>query len=423
MKLLYISHLPLDRIIGGGISREFNLLLQAAKRHEVTAIIPCAPQRETALQSTLSAHAVRVVSVPLIPPLRAFAGLHTFVRLLQRRSVGWDLIQPSLQLAIDTTLANCTFEIIHLSTPFLRRLRLPSYCSIVSNTHNVEWEIFHRGLHESRSLRKRIHFALMGTFVRRDEVACCRLCDVVMAVSERDRQLFRKDLPNLHAVVVPNGVDTSFFAPPETPLPGEDGLLLFTGSMDYYPNEQAAKILINEILPLVQRQIHNARVAIVGANPTDSLRQLASEKVIITGMVDDIRPWFARAQVVVVPLRIGGGTRLKILEAMAMSAPVVTTSLGCEGLNVEHGRNIFIKDDNESFVEAVVYLLKNPQQRKTIARAARALVIEQYAWSAIGQSLQAAYQVATSKSRHAAQKNGSSPSPIDKGACAMPEGT
>lgn len=295
---------------------------------------------------------------------------------------------------------NSAFDLIHLTTPFLRRLRLPQI-PIVSDAQNVEWDIIQRGKQEARNLRQYFDFSMMGTFVRKDEVACCHDSSAVMAVSHHDQLLFRKDLPDTPLTVVPNGVDTDYFTS-QNPKPEKDGLIIFTGAMDYFPNHQAATIMIKSILPLIHQTIPSAQLVIMGANPSQSLQKLASSHVGITGRVEDVRPWLSQAQIAVVPLRIGGGTRLKILEAMAMNTPVVSTPLGCEGLEVEHGVNILIADDHKSFAQSVIDLLVNPELRKSLSQKGRTLVLEHYRWDIIGESQEASYDIGlTSKHKTA----------------------
>jgi glycosyltransferase involved in cell wall biosynthesis len=390
-----ISHLPLDQINSGSAIRVINLLKQAACRHEVTIIVPCAPQLETILRDILPEDLCKVIITPLLPPLRAINGIATMKRLLHRRSIGWDLITPSLQQTVDRAFKNGVFDLIHLTTPFLRRLQLPEL-PIVSDTQNVEWDIMQRSKREARTIHQYFNFLMMGTFVRKDEVACCRKSTMVMAVSPRDQQLFCKDLQGTPIVVIPNGVDTDYFTP-QNPRPEKDRTIIFTGAMNYYPNHHAAKNFIKSIFPLIQNSIPDVQLVIVGANPPQSLLDLASSQVIITGRVPDVRPWLSQAQIAVVPIRVGGGTRLKILEAMAMNIPVISTSVGCEGLDVKNGKNILIADDDKHFAKSVVNLLTNREIRVSLSEQGYALVMEQYRWDSIGRLMENSYNELTSK--------------------------
>jgi glycosyltransferase involved in cell wall biosynthesis len=184
------------------------------------------------------------------------------------------------------------------------------------------------------------------------------------------------------------GVDTEFFSP-RGPAAGKR--LVFTGSMDWLPNEDAMTYFCRDILPLIRAQEPDVAVSIVGRAPTPAVTRLAEDAGIeVTGRVDDVRGYIEQAAAYIVPIRIGGGTRLKIFEAMAMGKAVVSTTVGAEGLPVTHGENVLIADDPTSFARDVVRLLRDPARRVQLERAARQLVVERYDWSAVAAQLDAA---------------------------------
>jgi glycosyltransferase involved in cell wall biosynthesis len=185
--------------------------------------------------------------------------------------------------------------------------------------------------------------------------------------------------------VVPNGVDTEFFrlgTEAERPLE-----LLFTGAMNYAPNADGVAHFCAEILPRIRAVVPDVSLSVVGRDPPPRIQSLARGGVTITGTVPDVRPWMNRAAVFVVPLRVGGGTRLKILEALASGRAVVSTSLGCEGLDVKHGDNILVADTPAAFADAVVRCLRDPGLRRELGARGRALVEQRYRWDAIGLGL------------------------------------
>jgi glycosyltransferase involved in cell wall biosynthesis len=181
---------------------------------------------------------------------------------------------------------------------------------------------------------------------------------------------------------VPTGVDVDHFTAPV----GADTLpfdLVFVGSMDWMANIDGAKWLFAEVLPLVRQRHPSCRVALVGRNPSTGLREQAEAAgVTVTGTVDDVRPYLWGAAVSIVPLRVGGGTRLKIFEAMAAGCPVVSTTIGAEGLPVQHGEHLWIADTPQAFADGCSTLLENESQRRSLAAAARHLVGDQYSWVA-----------------------------------------
>jgi glycosyltransferase involved in cell wall biosynthesis len=216
--------------------------------------------------------------------------------------------------------------------------------------------------------------------------------DGVLAVSDVDRQTFARLYPDaigrpVH--VVPTGVDTEYFTPADPMSPPDGRSIVFTGSMDWLPNEDAMLFLCREMLPLIRREEPDVTLSIVGRAPTPAVAALAGHHgVVVTGRVDDVRPFVRDAAVYVVPLRIGGGTRLKIFEAMAMGKAVVSTGVGAEGLPVTRGEHVLLADEPHTFARAVVRLLRDVGRRRRLEDAARALVLERYDWSAVAGTLE-----------------------------------
>jgi glycosyltransferase involved in cell wall biosynthesis len=250
-------------------------------------------------------------------------------------------------------------------------------------THNVEAIIWRRHFEMARNP---LWKTLSWWEWKRMEAAERRYlqkADHVLAVSENDRTTFARFLDPQKLTVTQTGVDTEFFQPIlETETPNS---LVFTGSMDWLPNEDGIFYFANEVFPLILRQVPDVTLCIVGRNPSRRLQHLASRtsNIQITGWVDDVRPYLARCAVCIVPLRIGGGTRLKIFEAMSMAKAVVSTSIGAEGLPVRNGEHLLIADDPASLAENTLQLLGNNSQREEIGRAARHLVEEHYSWSTV----------------------------------------
>lgn len=265
-------------------------------------------------------------------------------------------------------------------------------CPSVLFTHNVEAEIWRRHAeHAAKPVFRRLLAQQCRRMLRFERNALARF-DLVLAVSDTDRQTFEGLYP--HALrapihVVQTGVDTSFFTPDGgTP---ERAHIVFTGSMDWLPNEDGVVYFCREILPRIRQAEPDATFSIIGRSPTPAVRRLAEDhNVEVTGRVDDVRPHVARGAVYVVPLRIGGGTRLKIFEAMAMGKAVVSTTVGAEGLPVTSGRDVMIADDPSRFSDAVVHLMRNAQARQAIEAAARRLVVERYDWSAVAMDFEEA---------------------------------
>jgi glycosyltransferase involved in cell wall biosynthesis len=226
--------------------------------------------------------------------------------------------------------------------------------------------------------------------MRREELEACRRQDAVFVTSLRDKEILDHDVPDIPKYVVPNGVDMSYFTPSQTTP--EPYTLVFTGMMAYVPNYDGMLYFLDEILPRIHRRMPGVRLYIVGNRPPPDLLKRASDRVVVTGYVDDVRPFIHKASVYVVPLRMGSGTRLKILEAMAMKTPIVTTSIGCEGIDVQDGVSVRIEDEPEGFADAVVDLLGNAALRETLIRNGYELVSSRYDWPIIHKTADALYQ-------------------------------
>lgn len=223
--------------------------------------------------------------------------------------------------------------------------------------------------------------------------------DVNIVMSEPDATALRRLAPDARTAVVPNGVDTVYF---QGEAVDEGPALIYTGGMNMFANRDAVLYFLRDIWPAIRARIPEVRFFAVGQDPPPELRAIASAdpQVVVTGYVDDIRPLVRRASVYVVPLRVGGGTRLKVLDAMSMGKALVSTSVGCEGLDVTAGEHLLIADDPGAFAEATVSLLADDRRRRALGHAARALVEETYAWPVVGRRLFDAYRQAAEARHH-----------------------
>ncbi len=234
--------------------------------------------------------------------------------------------------------------------------------------------------------------------LRRYEAQACRCADRVLAVSDADAAALQRLVPDLDVTVIPNGIDTQVYRPatfdPQPPTPS----LVFTGTMDFRPNVDAVLWFAREVLPRVRAEIPEAHFVVVGQRPHRRLDALRGDTAVtLTGWVEDTRPYIAQAAVYVAPLRIGGGTRLKLLEAMAMGKPVVATRLGAEGYPVRDGCELLLADTPADFAAAVVNLLHTPERGAELGRAARAFVEERYDWRVIVPRVEAVYEEVASR--------------------------
>jgi glycosyltransferase involved in cell wall biosynthesis len=232
--------------------------------------------------------------------------------------------------------------------------------------------------------------------LQRYERRACLVADRVAAVSEADAEALRRLLPDLAPAVVPNGVDMTYYTAQVPPLGAGEapagGDLVFTAKMDFRPNVDAVLWFIQEVLPLIRRELPATRFWVVGKDPHPRLAPLADEPgVVLTGWVQDVRPYIDAAGVYVIPLRVGGGTRLKVLEAMAMGKAIVSTGLGCEGFDLVPGQELVVADEPAPFARAVVHLLGDPDLRGRLGRAARRFAGARYDWRMIVPKMERLY--------------------------------
>jgi sugar transferase (PEP-CTERM/EpsH1 system associated) len=386
MKILWVKAGGLVPPDSGGKIRSYNILRQLARNHSIT-FFSFHDAHGNDAHGELADVFDRVVCLPLnLPAPKSLAemkeyALHLFSRepynisKFCRPEVRRELLHVLQQQPYDLIL--CDFVIAAGAIPW------DWPCPKVLFTHNVEAEIWrrHYGIAKNplwKALSRR-EWRRMQAAERR----YLQLADHVLTVSENDRDFFAQFLNPEELTVIPTGVDVEYFQPQAAEeIPDS---IAFTGSMDWLPNEDAILYFIEEIFPLVRRQIPDASLCVVGRKPSSRLQALRemNKNLQITGWVEDVRPFLARSAVSIVPLRIGGGTRLKIFEALSMSKAVVSTSIGAEGLPVRHGEHLLIADDPPAFANAVVSLLRNPERRKQIGIAARDLVQTNYSWTQV----------------------------------------
>lgn len=247
--------------------------------------------------------------------------------------------------------------------------------------HNVESEIWRRHAANGSGPARKLIYGLEFSKMLRYEQKMVRRFDHVVAVSEHDKKLMTAWVDPARVTVVPTGVDTGQFCPRQQPRQ-EEPLVVFVGAMDWEPNVDAAKYFCAEIWPLVLAQVPEAKFRIVGRNPDRRVQALAGSSVEVTGRVPSVVEHLREAAVVVVPLRVGGGTRLKIYEAMAVGKAVVSTTVGAEGLDVHHGRDMILADSPVRFAESVITLLSDADLRSRQGRAAADLAAN-YGWPRI----------------------------------------
>lgn len=295
----------------------------------------------------------------------------------------WRLRSSTMRSAVSNRLVNQRFDIILCDDVYQMENLPPSpRVPIVLNKHDITYEIVERFLkHESNPL-KLIYGWAEYRQLRRFENRSCREVAAVWVCSERDRALLAGNNPSVPFKVVPNALDIENYEPSET----DDGrTILFVGAMDWLPNRDAVEFFVSEVMPELRRLVPDVSFVVAGREPPRDFRRRFEDlrDVRFTGMLADLRPLIAQAAICTVPLRIGSGTRIKILEAAAMAKPVVSTTVGAEGLSFADGKEIIIADEPRKFAHAIADLLGDRRRRVKVGREAHKCVAAKYSISAL----------------------------------------
>lgn len=383
MKILWVKAGGLVPADLGGRIRSYQILKQLARRHQVTLFTFYAEQAGDS-HAALKEPFERVECLPLkMPAPRSLAETWRYGRNLFS-SVPYTMskfCRPEVRKRLGRLLEEENYDVIICDFLFAAGV-IPwqNPCPKVLFTHNVEAVIWKRHYEVARNpLWKLISWREYRT-VERSERWYLNRADQVLTVSEVDRSYFARLIDPSRIAVIPTGVDAEYFQP--ALIPEQPGLLIFTGAMDWMPNEDGILYFVHEVLPRIRAEFPIVTLRLVGRSPSARVRALAQSVpgVQVTGRVEDIRPFVGEAQVYVVPLRIGGGTRLKIFEAMAMGKAVVSTTVGAEGLPVHHGQDILLADSAQELASGVLTLLRSSTIRRSLGQAARRLVAENYSW-------------------------------------------
>lgn len=408
MKLLWLNAgllLPLDK---GGKLRTWHLMRHLAKRQAITYLSFEDPSQTDADRDGMREVCERLITVPREDApkgtWRFYAGAARYVvdripyAVAKYRSSAYRLKLGELLARERFDAVVCDFlpPVVNLPAVFDGTARRPA---TILFTHNVEAELWRRHAEMAANPASRALLGQQWRRMLRFEGGALARFDLVLAVSEADGRTFERLYPGALKApvhVVQTGVDTEYFTP--SPAQPDPAHLVFTGSMDWLPNEDGMTYFCREILPRIRRTEPEATLSIVGRSPTPIVKRLAEiPGVEVTGRVDDVRPHIARGSVYIVPLRIGGGTRLKIFEAMSMARPVVSTTVGAEGLPVTPGQDVVIADEPARFAQAVVHLIRDAATRRSIAAAGRQLVVAKYDWSAVTADFESALERLTTR--------------------------
>ena len=397
MKILWLKTGPLHPLDTGGKIRTYNMLRALKRAHDVTYMSLCPPEVSEDVRKSAAEYCHRAAWIPWqetrkgsvrfgVELLRNFLGsrLPYVIQKYRSAPMAAAIHDADAKGAADLIVCDFLTPAVNLIWPG-RRLKTPSLLF----QHNVESLIWQR-LHDTADGLKRFYLRGQWRRMARFEREACARFDGVVGVSDEDCGLMRKELGAENVLgSVPTGVDCEYFGASQWPR--QDHSVVFLGSMDWMPNIDAVEFFTSEIWPAVKKQFPHATFMVVGRNPPAKLKELEKRipGVRVTGTVDDVRPFLGASAVMVVPLRVGGGTRIKIFEGMATGIPVVSTRIGAEGLPVAHGENILLADTPADFAARITELFQQPARALKIGAAGRALVLTRFSWESVNKIFEA----------------------------------
>jgi glycosyltransferase involved in cell wall biosynthesis len=387
MRILWVKMGGLWPSTTGGRVRSLHIVSALCRHHRVTLVTTHGPGDDPEGLARRLPDCHQVVSIPYDVPKRGSSAFPLTVARSWLSSYPVDLWKWRIDEVRDQVreIASREQSEIIVSDFLFAAANVPlgGDVPVVLFEHNVEYLIWKRLSTLEQNPLKKLLFEIEWRKLRDKEAELCGLADLTIAVSEEDRMRLADLAPAATTGAIPTGVDTSYFAPAGRPqIPAR---LVFSGSMDWHPNEDAVLYFGETILPKIRDEVPHATFAIVGRNPTQRLREAAQRLgMIVTGTVADVRAYLDEAEVYVVPLRAGSGTRMKIFEALGMAKAVVSTTVGAEGLALTDQQEFIAADEPQDFADAVVHLLHDEPRRRALGEAGRRLVVERYSWDQVG---------------------------------------
>jgi len=412
LSILFVCPLPPSPPRFGAQARMHGLMTQLARRHDLTAI--ALAESGFDVEECRRAMLDYCREVVLLPNPAGRTGLSK--RLLQLRSLAsphsyeyHHYSVPALQSALDRVQRTTRFDVVNLEFPYLAHFRMRGSPPgtppppVVIDAHEIAFDLVRQFASSSTSLGRKIYGGLDWRKLRAEEVSAFRSADGVYTCSADDEKRVRAEVPSARTTVIPNAADVEYFQPRPADPPVDGSTIVFFGLLSTVPNIDGVLWFLREIWPRISAAKPEARLKILGKAAPASVLSQAGPRVEVVGFVDDLRPHLASAAAIVVPLRLGGGTRLKIVEGMAMGKAIVSTTLGAEGIDAVPGRDLLLADEPEAFSTAVVQLLEDPAAVARLGRAARTLAVERYAWSVAATTLEQFFRKVLSSPRNGAR--------------------
>jgi len=389
LRILVVSpELPYPPTWGFGL-RVYQLVRGIAQRHDVTLLTYGTDADRRGIEHLRS----KGIDVNVVAPPAPRFGRKRLAQLCALPASApyafTELRSEAMQETLRKVLNERQFDLVQIESAQMSTFDV-GQVRLVLDEHNIEYELLQRSARAERVLTRKAYNWLEFLKFRRAELRAWALADGCAVTSTREERLLRQHIRAKPIAVVPNGVDVGPLCDPDESRLEEQ--IVFVGLMRYRPNVDAVEFFAREVFPGVLRRHPAATLTIVGASAPEALVNAVGPRVHFTGYVPDVRPLLASAAVVIAPLRMGSGTRLKVLEALAAAKPTVSTSIGCEGLDVRHGRDLLVADDASSFADAVTLLLEDRELGASLGRSGRELVRNEYGWESAVRRLEALHR-------------------------------
>jgi len=380
----------------GAVIRDFNLLREAAKRHDVSLLCFLFKPSDREHYDALRPYCKKIIGIDLVRPkwrtltnaAQSLVSAAPFITREYRRS--------EMAHAIETFVEEERIDIIH--SHFLHMSQYVGHkrsAAFLHDAHNLEHVLWERMARTTNNLaRKAFIRAQYGKLVRLQQHVA-RASEKCVVLSDEDRAEYQRVCPEADVTTVPNGADVEYWTPHDNSA--EPSSILYFGNLSWPPQADAAIYFHDKILPLIRQRVPDVTFCIAGQNPPEAVKALTGERVTVTGFVPDMREYVARASVVVMPLRAGAGTKHRVVQALCMKKPVVCTAVAAEGITLTDGETAMLADDPETFAKATVSLLQDAALRQKLGERGRQLVLDRYDWRAIYERLEEAFQEAVRK--------------------------
>ncbi len=404
VRILWLKTELLHPVDKGGKIRTYNMLKELKRKHHITYLTLDDGTADDKARALASEYCHDLICVPHRRHEKFTAGFYFELALNLTSELPYAIKKyqsDKMRREIEKRVRQFDVLICDFLAPAVNVPRNLDNATVLFQ-HNVEAMIWKRHYEVQTNAAKKKYLRRQWRKMVDFEAAACPWFDCVVAVSREDREQMAREYGVKNIYDVPTGVDTTFFRPRGN-QERQPHNLVFTGSMDWLPNEDAIRYFTEQIMPRVRQVVPDVTLTVVGRDPYPALLELSKRdpSVIVTGRVEDVRPYMEQAAVYIVPLRIGGGTRLKIYEAMAMEKPIVSTSIGAEGLPVTDGKEIVLADTPESFADSVVKLLKDQNFADEIRQHAAARVRKEFGWDTVADRFAAICERAMSSHKKA----------------------